>query len=154
MKRFLSVVLALVMLASLPINVCAANATDESEGQVVINELSNDGITPRFTYLSVVSASIDKGALGFVTCASTYSCVHTGLIITLTCVLQRTDGSSTGWVTYKTAGDSFSGGAGHGIEKTWFAPAGYAYRTYTTVLVYSSGTLVEKATCYSSTLYK
>ena len=42
------------------------------------------------------------------------------------------------------------------IEKTWYAPAGYTYRTYTTVVVKNSrtGKVVETATADSPFIYR
>ena len=146
MKKILSFILAAILMA---VPMCVqANA----EGEVNYDDL----VAPCFTYLNSVSSGISESALGFVTCTSAAICLDSGLTIELTCELQRTDGTQA-WVAYKSKTETFtntSGGA-YVIEKNWFAPANYAYRVKTTVVVKnSSGKVLESATLNSNVLYK
>lgn len=115
----------------------------------------DDQIAPCYVYIDALYASITKGSLGFVTCTSQFNTFDSGKTYVLTCYLQRTDGSSA-WSNYKSESKTVSGSSGaFGIEKTWFAPAGYAYRTKTEVKVKnSSGTVLETVSNTSSVLYK
>lgn len=133
------------------LNVSASNILITANGTLY----TNSTVTPRYVLLSALSAGISEEALGFVTCTSTYSCLHEDYTFVLTCTLQRTDGTTV-WVDYKTATETFTEIGSKGITKNWFAPAGYAYRTYTTVVVKNSRTskVVETATTYSPTIYK
>ena len=126
-----------------------------SANSILETTYSESTVTPRYVLLSLVSAGINKEALGFVTCTSSYSCMAEDYTFVLTCTLQRTN-STTAWVDYKTATDTFTDVGVNVVEKSWYAPAGYAYRTYTTVVVKNSRTskVVETATTYSPTIYK
>lgn len=145
MKKTLSLFLSLILCFS-----CCLVASAESP----IGTESSD-VMPRYTYLASVSAGIDKKAFGFVLCESTYACVYEGYTFILTCTLQRTDGT-TGWINYKTESETFTDLGTNIIEKTWFAPAGYAYRTLTKIQIKSNSTgqIVETATSDSPVLYK
>ncbi|MBQ7043678.1 MAG: hypothetical protein IJN78_03640 [Clostridia bacterium] len=149
MKRILALALSVVMMFS-----CCVFASAESNTETF--ELSGQSeVTPRYTHLISVSAGIKEKALGFVFCESTYSCMHEDYTFVLTCTLQRTDGT-TGWQTYKTATETFLEIGTQVLSKTWFAPAGYAYRTFTTIVIKNSRTskVVETATCASPVIYK
>ena len=146
MKRILSIFLAMViMVAPLCVSVVATDNGGESETIV----------SPRYMYVNSIYASISKGSLGFVTCASQIIVFETDKTYVLTCYLQRTDGSEA-WSNYKSESKTVSGSTGaFGFDKTWFAPAGYAYRTKTEVKVKnSSGTVLETVSNASSVLYK
>ena len=149
MKKALSLLLSLLMCFSCCL-VASAESSIETE---IITESS--GITPRYTYLDAISAGIDKKALGFVLCESYFACIYDGYTFILTCTLQRTDGT-TGWENYKTESKTYTVSGGAGFDKTWFAPAGYAYRTQTTIQIKSNSTgkVVETATTASPVLYK
>ncbi len=140
MKKVFSMLLAVVLLLVGCINVSATDIKTE--------------VTPRYIHIVYVSAGIDEGSLGFMTCLSTYNCMTDGYTFTLTCSLQRTNGS--GWVDYKTETQTFTSLGTNAIEKTWYAPAGYTYRTYTTVVVKNSrtGKVVETATADSPFIYR
>lgn len=149
LKRILALILSAVMMFS-----CCVFASAESNTETF--ELpSVSEITPRYTHLISVSAGISEEGLGFVLCESTYNCMHENYTFVLTCTLQRTDGT-TGWQTYKTATETFTDLGTNGMEKLWFAPAGYAYRTHTTIVIKNSRTskVVETATCASPVIYK
>ena len=152
MRRIIALILSIVMCISCCITASAADAynadyTSSSQQEEIV-------VTPRYTYLSALSAAILKEALGFVTCTSTYACMHEGYTFTLTCTLQRTDGN-TGWINYKSETKTFTEIGSRCIEKLWFAPAGYAYRTHTKIVIKNaSGTVVESATGVSPTIYK
>lgn len=149
MKKTLSLFLALIMCFS-----CCLIASAESPIRTDTFSESSE-ITPRYTYLASVSAGIEKKSFGFVLCESTYACVYEGYTFILTCTLQRTDGT-TGWINYKTDSATYTDLGTNGFDKTWFAPAGYAYRTHTTIQIKSNstGNIVETATTASPVLYK
>lgn len=144
MKKILSFILAAILMA-LPMCV-EANA----EGEVNYDDL----VAPCFSYLNSVSSILTESALGFVTCTSKAICLDSGVTIVLTCELQRTN-ENTAWVTYKTKTETYTNAGSHIIDKNWFAPANYAYRVKTTVVVKnSSGKVLESATLNSNVLYK
>lgn len=150
MKRILAFMLSVVMMS-----MCCIYASAESNTETF--ELMSDSETsPRYTHLGAVSAAIEEKALGFVYCESTYNCMHENYTFVLTCTLQRTDGSAAGWQTYKTTTETFLEIGTRIITETWFAPAGYAYRTFTTIVIKNSrtGKVVETATCDSPVIYK
>lgn len=145
MKKLTSLLLALVLIV-MPLSIEAfASETDTNY---------DDLVAPCYTNLSSIGAGISEGVLGFVTCTSEAISVATDKTFVLTCYLQRT--SDSGWENYKSTSDTFSDDTSYfAMEKNWFAPAGYAYRTYTKLEVKnSSGTIVETATKASSVLYK
>ena len=148
-KRILSLILCAVMMST-----CCVFASAESNTEYF--ELPDQSMaTSRYVHLNAVSAGISKEALGFVLCESTYNCMHEDYTFVLTCTLQRTDGT-TGWQTYKTATETFLEIGTQIMERTWYAPAGYAYRTFTTIVIKNSrtGKVVETATCASPAIYK
>lgn len=148
MKKALSLLLSLILCFS-----CCLIASAETAIETEI--ISSSEVMPRYTYLSTVSAGIAKKALGFVLCEATYCCMHSGYTFILTCTLQRTDGT-TGWINYKTESATYTSVGTKVLEKTWFAPAGYAYRTFTTIQIKSNSTgkIVESVTADSPVLYK
>lgn len=144
MKKILSLVLAAILMV---VPVCVEAY---AEGDTNYDDL----VAPCFTYLDVVKAGITEAALGFVTCTSNAICLDSGLTLVLTCALQRTDGTQA-WADYKTKTETYTNPGTHTIEKNWFAPANYAYRVKTTVVIKnSSGTTLETATLASSVIYK
>lgn len=150
MKRILALILSVVMMFS-----CCVFASAETNTETF--ELPSESeISPRYTHLSAVSAGISEEGLGFVLCESTYNCMYENYTFVLTCTLQRTDGSAAGWQTYKTATETFTEIGSKCMERLWFAPAGYAYRTHTTIVIKNSRTskVVETATCASPVIYK
>ena len=145
MKRFLAVILAVTMMV-VPLCVGAV----ASDGETNYDDL----VAPCYTYINSISAGLSKGALGFVTCTSDFISFETDKTFVLTCYLQRTDGSAA-WSNYKSETKTFTGKGSFTIEKSWFAPANYAYRTYTKVQVKNSaGTVVETVTKASGVIYK
>ncbi|MBP3446904.1 MAG: hypothetical protein J6K64_06480 [Clostridia bacterium] len=149
MKRIMALVLSVVMLFSCCIFVSAESNTETFELP------SDSEMVSRYTHLGAVSAGISEEGLGFVLCESTYACMYENYTFVLTCTLQRTDGT-TGWQTYKTATETFTEIGSKCMERLWFAPAGYAYRTHTTIVIKNSRTskVVETATCASPVIYK
>ncbi len=145
MKRFLAVILAVVIMA-VPLCVGAVALDGEATYENIVS--------PRYSNLASITSGISKGLLGFVTCTSNFVSSETDKTFVLTCYLQRTDGSAA-WSNYKSETKTFTGKGSHTIEKSWFAPAGYAYRTYTKLQVKNSaGTVVETATKASGVIYK
>ncbi|MEE0980275.1 MAG: hypothetical protein U0K91_01225 [Acutalibacteraceae bacterium] len=153
MRRIIALILSIIMCIGCGIT---ASAADDYNTDFTSSSQQDDiVVTPRYTYLTSMSAGIAKEALGFVTCTSTYTCMYEGFTYTLTCTLQRTDGSATGWVNYKSETKTFTEIGSRCVEKLWFAPAGYAYRTHTKIVIKNaSGTVVESATGVSPTIYK
>ena len=147
-KRFISIIISLVLLLNLSNIVTYAD--DEIDGGSDMAGTSS----VMFVYLRSITASIYEKPLGFIKCVSQFKFLSEPYTIVVTCALQRTDGSS-GWVVYKSASQTFSNELFEGLEKSWFAPAGYAYRTHTKVQVKnSSGTVIETQTINSSVIYK
>ena len=141
MKRIISLLLTVVLLVA-PLGISAYAETNY-----------DDLVSPCYTYLNSISSGISEGVLGFVNCTSNFISFETNKTFVLTCYLQRTDGES-GWVNYKTKTETFTGKGSHTIEKSWFAPSGYAYRTYTKLQIKNSaGTIVETATKGSGVYY-
>lgn len=145
MKKLLSLILALIMIA---VPMCIQTYATEGEANY------DDLVMPCYTYIDSISACITEGSLGFVNCLSNCTSFQTDKTFVLTCNLQRTDGSDA-WKTYKTKTETFSGKGSFYVDKSWFAPANYAYRVLTTLTVKNSaGTVVETATKASAVLYK
>lgn len=141
MKRIISLLLTAVLLVA-PLGV-------SSYAEVNYDDL----VSPCYTYLNSISAGITDGVLGFVICTSDFISSETNKTFVLTCYLQRTDGES-GWVNYKSKTETYTGKGSYTIEKSWFAPSGYAYRTYTKLQIKNSaGTIVETATVASAVHY-
>ena len=145
MKKILSMILAvIIMIMPLSVGVFA------SESDVNYDDL----VAPCYDNISSVSAIISETALGFANCTSDFVSSETNRTFVLTCYLQRTDGES-GWVNYKSKSETYTSKGAYTIDKKWYAPSGYAYRTYTKLQVKnSSGTVIETATVASSVLYK
>ncbi len=144
MKKLISLILALVLI-SVPLSV-----TTFAEEPVTNYD---DLVMPCYTYIIQIISALEKGSLGFVTCGSSANGVNSSTTFTITCSLQRYNGSA--WETYKTKSETFPGAGDHTVEKSWFAPAGYTYRTLTTITVKNSaGTVVETASLASKTLTK
>lgn len=141
MKKIISILLALVLLAA-PLGVSAYAEANY-----------DDLVSPCYDNLTSISAGISEGFLGFVTCTSDFISYQNDKTFVLTCYLQRTDGNS-GWVNYKSKSETFTGKGSYYIEKSWFAPSGYAYRTYTKLQIKNSaGTVIETATKASAVYY-
>ena len=145
MKKSLSIILAVILLIA---PMCIEAYASDGEANY------DDLIMPCYDYISSISAGITEGVLGFATCFSNCTSFQADKTFVLTCTMQRTDGSDA-WQAYKTTTETFSGKGNFTIEKKWFAPANYAYRVLTTVVVKNSaGTTVETATRSSGVLYK
>lgn len=141
MKRIISLLLTVVLLVA-PLGVSSYAEANY-----------DDLVTPCYDNLDMIGAGISKGLLGFVNCTSDFVSFETDKTFVLTCYLQRTDGES-GWVNYKSKTETFTGKGSYYIEKSWFAPSGYAYRTYTKLQIKNSaGTIVETATKGSGVYY-
>ena len=144
MKKLISLILALVLIA-VPLSIETFAAELETN--------YDDLVMPCYTYIISITSALEKGSLGFVTCLSSVSGATSSTTFTITCSLQRFNGSM--WENYKTKSETFSGVGHNAIEKSWYAPAGYTYRTLTTITVKNSaGTVVETASLASKTLVK
>ena len=141
MKRIISLLLSAILLVA-PFGVSSYAESNY-----------DDLVAPCYDNLDMIGAGITEGILGFVTCTSDFVSFETNKTFVLTCYLQRTDGES-GWVNYKSKTETYTGKGSYTIEKSWFAPSGYAYRTYTKLQIKNSaGTIVETATKGSGVYY-
>ena len=130
MKRILSVICAIVMLAVMAVPAFAAVPEDTV-------------VSPQYTYIKSNSVNLTiNESTGVATCTS--SCYATsGYTVSIECKLQRYTGTS--WSTVKTWTTSANRYAS--ISQTWTVPSGYTYRVYSTFRIYnSSGTLLETGT--------
>ena len=145
MKKILSLILAAILLV---MPMCFESYASEETNY-------DDLVAPCYTHLSQISASLIEGSLGFVTCTSNAVSFKENITMVLTCALQRTDGTYA-WENYKTKTETYTNGTvSNTIQKTWFAPANYAYRVKTTVTIKNaSGVVVETASVNSKVLYK
>lgn len=141
MKKIISLLLTAVLLVA-PLSL-------SSYAEVNYDDL----VSPCYDNLASISAGLSEGILGFVNCTSNFVSSETDKTFVMTCYLQRTDGQS-GWVNYKLKTETYTGKGSYYIEKSWFAPSGYAYRTYTKLQIKNSaGTIVETATKGSGVYY-
>ena len=141
MKKIIALLLTVVLLAA-PFGMSAYAETNY-----------DDLVAPCYDNLDSISSGISEGLLGFVTCTSAFISFENNKTFVLTCYLQRTDGES-GWENYKSKTETYTGKGSYTIEKSWFAPSGYAYRTYTKLQIKNSaGTVVETATVASPVHY-
>lgn len=132
MKRFFSLILALVLILGSAVPAFAAE--------------SESAVTPRYTYIASISAALEISSLGVANCGG--SCfVPEADTVKFTCKLQRYEDSS--WTTIKTWTDTDAPTCG--LSKYYAVHSGYTYRVRTTCSVYNaSGVLVESGTCYSN----
>ena len=144
-KKFISVLMVLVFMLSFATPAFAVEQDSNTDDEIPV----------RYQFLDVISASAEKKSFGFITCNSSYVCVSPNTTKVLYCYLQRVDlNGSGGWQIYKSASVT-STDANEFIEKTWFAPSGYAYRTYSVVVIKNStGATLEIANCISHVIYK
>lgn len=153
MKKIFALFLSIIIFTTCCLNVTANNITNENN--TLFSTATSQNATPRYILLSYVSAGIAEESLGFIRCTSTANCMHEDYTFVLTCTLQRTNGS-TGWVNYKTKTETFTQVGENIVWKSWFAPAGYTYRTHTEIVIKNSrtGKTVETATADSPLVYK
>ncbi len=153
MKKIFALFLSIIIFTVCCLNVTANNITNENN--TLFPTATSQNVTPRYILLSYVSAGIAEESFGFIRCTSTANCMHEDYTFVLTCSLQRTDGS-TGWLNYKTKTETFTEVGENIIWKSWFAPAGYTYRTYTEIVIKNgrTGKIVETATAKSPMVYK
>lgn len=132
MRRVLAIICILAIVLSMQIPVLAAE--------------NENAISPRYSYISALSAGLNISNTGIAACSA--GCViDNGDSLVLTCSLQRYNGST--WTTVK----SWSATAARStvLQKSYAVYSGYTYRVRTTCSVYNSnGVLVESGTCYSN----
>ena len=145
MKKLISVLMALVLMFSFVFPAFAADW----------DTYADEDNPTRFQYVDAVYANATKKSFGFIQCTSHFTCASPNKTKVLYCYLQRLDPNGTsGWQNYKSTSITTTD-LTEIIEKTWFAPSGYDYRTYTKVVVKnSSGTVLETATVASSVIHK
>lgn len=143
MKKLFCTVLAIIMLV-VPFTLSTAAQTVNYD----------DLVAPCYYYFSNLYTDIKAGSLGFVNCTSTVTTYETDKTVVLTCVLQRKD-SSSDWSDYKSKSETYSGMGSYSIDKSWYAPSGYSYRTLARVEIKNSaGTVIETASYASTVLSK
>lgn len=132
MKRFLCVLLAVVVVATLAAPALAA-----------ANEPS---VSPRYTYIQYISAGLNIDETFGLTDCTAGCTVYGGNSIILTCSLQQYNGSY--WTTIKSWTSTTKPSAA--IAKNYGVYSGYVYRVKASCSVYdASGKLLENGTCYS-----
>lgn len=135
MKRIFCVLLAVMLLAALTLPAMAA----EKEST----------ITPRYSYIEGISASLSINSWGLTDCYSS-SVVYGGDSVVLTCSLQQYNGST--WTTVKSWTATTKPSAT--IAKNYGVYSGYTYRVKASCSVYnSSGNLLENGYIYSDEVY-
>lgn len=127
MKRFICILLALVLLFSMTISAQAAE---------------NPQVQPRFKHIIMFATEISYGNWGIATCTSTVT-VDSGYRAVLTLELQRTLENGS-WETVETW--SAEGYAGASISERRALYSNYSYRVVAAVSVYDmNGIRVEDA---------
>ena len=140
MKRFVAIVLCVIIVMSFTAIGVVADETDPSAGS----------ISPMYEVIYNVYISLDISSSGKASCyadvdtSPTYSC-------DLTVELQEKSGSS--WTTIKTWTATDDGAGYTYVDGTWYVLPG-AYQLKVTIEVYNSrGVLVEDPIEYSDTRY-
>lgn len=145
MKRLLSFLMAVILLAT---PLCVQSYASDDEGRY------ENIVMPRYSNLASITAGAEEQSLGFIGCLSNVITHSEDKTFVITCTLQRTDGSSA-WEDYKYATKTFTGLGSHSVEKTWYAPANYAYRVETYLVVKNkAGTVIETASVKSNVVYR
>ena len=133
MKRLLSLVLVLTIVF---VTACPVIAAE-----------SDPPISPRYTYISLLSASLSINDTTGISTSTASSRISGASSLKVVCKLQRYNGSS--WTTVQTW--TATGTSSASIAKSWAVYSGYTYRAYVTCSVYNSaGVLVESGNCYSN----
>ncbi|TEB15564.1 hypothetical protein Psfp_02059 [Pelotomaculum sp. FP] len=142
MKKFICMWLLVLMAVLSPVPAYAADGTENAGAQGVI--------TPKFTYISLLSPGLSINSSGKATCiglASAYDSSHTTI---LTVELQKYTGS--GWSTIKSWSASSTGTSVAVVEENYYVVHG-TYRVCATAEVYNaSGVLLERKSLYSDTV--
>lgn len=111
---------------------------------LIIFSVSSYAITPRWSYLSSITASIDIDD-GIATISASCDAVDSNVTKTkIKCELQKYDDS---WSTIKTWTVS-DNEVIVSMEKTYAVASGYDYRLKVTGYAYNGSTLLESATEY------
>ena len=140
MKRFVAIVLCVIIAMSFTVIGVAADDTGPSAGL----------ISPMYEVISNIYISLDISSSGKASC---YADVNTSPAYScdLTVELQENSGSS--WTTIKTWTASDDGTGYTYVDGTWYVLPG-AYQLKVTIEVYNSrGVLVEDPIEYSDTRY-
>ena len=132
MKRFITMVIVVTLLAMMVMSVAAEETTV---------------VMPRYSYVDAINSRLSiNEATGLASC-NVNSTFHGGASQKLTCELQRYNGS--GWVTVKTWSTTSTMSAN--IAKQYAVYSGYTYRVHAICRVYnSSGTIMESVYCDSN----
>lgn len=105
-------------------------------------------ITPYYSYITSVGASISIGKNGYATCTGSVT-IFSGHDTSITITLQRSkDGKS--WTNIKSWSKDFSGIGAHSLEDGYYVNSGYQYRVLNTTKVKNGSTVLETATVYSA----
>lgn len=138
MKKVISLLLAVVLLASVAIPAYATPATE-----------SESVIQPRWSYLDTVTAYLDINTLGIATCRGTAT-AHVLWDVKVTVRLQQL--TDTGWYTVKSW--SATELATTSVSGKYAVYSGYTYRTTVTAYVYDeNGSLVETGSASDTFVY-
>ncbi len=133
MKKWISLLLALVLLLSTATTAKAAESSDKASSLIVPMD---------FTYIMVVGCSLDITALGRADCTSTFICVASVDHVRISSYLQKYDG---GWVNVKHwVKDAYSNTTT--FSDSYYVVSGYTYRYYCYFYAYIDGSLVESTT--------
>lgn len=142
MKKIISlgILILMAVLCSVPVSAtCETTAANP-----------NGLITPKLTYISLLTAELSINSSGKATCkgqASAYDSTHTTM---LTVQLQKSNGSS--WSTIKSWTASSTGTAVATVDQDYYVVHG-TYRVCATARVYNySGDLLESKSVYSNTV--
>lgn len=132
MKRVLSLVLIVTLLTMLAVPAMAAE--------------TDNGVSPRFTYISKVSTGLSISNIGVASCTAN-GCAPGVASVKITCRLQQYKNGS--WTTIRTWTGTGTNIAS--VAQSVAVYSGYTYRTYTSFYVYNSaGSIIETAGCYSA----
>lgn len=137
MKRFVCILLALILMASVATPAMAATQNEQV-------------ISPRYTYIMTnsVTLTIDE-TTGVATC-NAYCYATSNYTVVVECELQQYINSD--WSTLKTW--TASGTRIASLNKSWAVYSGYSYRAYATYYIYDgNGNLLETATNSNSKVY-
>lgn len=144
-NRVSSLILAVLLCLSLVSSPVKAHAAESSTQELTILYLS-----PRFKFLSQISASLSISNFGRATCGGAFYIYdkYDGYDSRMTMVLQQYE--DTGWTDLKEWSQDFTGTGAKLMEKSYYVSAGYRYRMIATVeILDSAGEVLETVSCDS-----
>ncbi len=136
-KKIITVLLAtIIAFVGLPVST-------EASTQIRWNDTV---ITPYYTYLSLIGASLTIDG-GYATCYGSLDIYH-DYATSITLTLQQSSNGVT-WSNIKSWSQDFTGIGTHYLEKNYFVNSGYQYRVMNVAKVKNGSTVLETATVYS-----